>query len=281
MKKAFFIVFVLSATVSAVAQELNSYKNIIVPAEFEFLKEPNQYELNALTKFLLEKKGYEVFLEGEEGMNTTNGNRCETLSAHLRNESGFLVTRLQLVLKDCNNKEIFVSEVGDSRVKEYKGAYHEAIREAVKSIPEKEDPIEEAVVSGFPEVNEVKDEENGGGEEKIEGEVIEKTTNAGLEKNPEAAKVPGTANPDVDRLEFVKGNGRYFLTKTENGYNFYQKGMGEPFAALIGSSTGSGYIYSSITSNGMAQFNESGNLVVEILNPETNTLESTEYILQN
>lgn len=276
MKKAFFIFCFISATLSAGAQELNSFKYVIVTAEFKFLKEPNQYELNALTKFLLEKKGYVVYIEGEEGLKNISGNRCEALHADVKNGSGMFVTQLQLVLKDCSNKEIFVSEEGDSRVKDYKQAFHEALREAVGSIPEKDNAVKEAIVSGIAVVDNVQEEK------RVEGEVIEETINTSVDKSPEASQLPGAPPaPDVDRLEFVKGNGKYYLVKIDNGYNFYQQGMGEPFAALIQSSSGNGYVYSSITSKGMAQFNESGNLVVVILNPETNTRETTEYILQD
>lgn len=277
MKKVLFLFFVLYTTLSAVAQELNTFKYIVVPTEFEFLKEPNQYDLNALTKFLLEKKGYEVYLEGEEGMENLSGDRCEALMANLRNESGWFVTKLQLVLKDCRNREVVVSEIGDSRIKDFQQAYHEALREAVESIPEKADAIEEAVVTAVPQV----DVEKANEVERVEGEVKEETTSNSIEESPEAAQMPRTSAPEVSRLEFVRGNGKYYLTKTEKGYNFYQQGMGEPFAALIESSTGSSFVYSSITSKGMARFNEKGNLVVEILDPETNELETIEYELQD
>lgn len=276
MRKAIFIICFISATLTAGAQELESYKYVIVPAEFEFLKEPNQYELNALTKFLLEKKGYEVYIEGEEGLKNVSGNRCEALLANVKNESGMFVTRLQLVLKNCDNKEIIVSEEGNSRIKDFKQAYHEALRKAVGSIPEKENTVEEAIVSGVPNMDSVQEEN------RIEGEVVEKTIDTSVESSPEVSQLPDAVPaPDDDRIEFVKGNGKYYLERTENGYNFHQHGMGEPFAALLKSSSGNNYVYSSITSKGMAQFNEKGNLVVEILNPETNTLETTEYILQD
>ncbi len=282
MKKSIFIFCFISAILSAGAQELSSYKYIIVPAEFDFLKEPNQYELNALTKFLLEKKGYEVYMEGDEEVKNVSGNRCEALFADLKNDSGLFVTRLKIVLKDCGNTEVLVSEEGKSRVKDYKPAFQEALRKAVGSIPEKDNAVEEAIVSGFPQVDNAPEEQNDDNlqeENEVEGEVIEETVD---NKTPEARQLPGaTPAPDVERLDFVKGNGEYFLVKTENGYNFYQQGMGEPFAALIKSSSGSGYIYSSITAKGMAQFNQNGNLVVEILNPESNELESTEYKLQD
>ena len=42
---------------------LNAYAYVIVPEQFSFLDGPDQYQLNSLTKFLLEKKGFVVFSE--------------------------------------------------------------------------------------------------------------------------------------------------------------------------------------------------------------------------
>jgi hypothetical protein len=36
-------------------RNVNDYKYVIVPEKFDFQKEPNQFKLNQLTKFLLKK----------------------------------------------------------------------------------------------------------------------------------------------------------------------------------------------------------------------------------
>ena len=42
-----------------------------------------------------------------------------------------MTSKLRLVLTDCANKEVFSSEVGKSREKEYKKSYQEALRNAL------------------------------------------------------------------------------------------------------------------------------------------------------
>jgi hypothetical protein len=65
MKKIFLILFMISGTFSVSAQELNEYKYIIVPEAFELSKEENQFQLNALTKFLFEEYGFETLMKQE------------------------------------------------------------------------------------------------------------------------------------------------------------------------------------------------------------------------
>ena len=55
--KTYIILLVLSATMSSWAQlSINDYKYISVPDKFDFLKSKDQYQLNSLTVFLLQKR---------------------------------------------------------------------------------------------------------------------------------------------------------------------------------------------------------------------------------
>ena len=62
MKTKFYIfILVLTVSISSWAQSnLNDYKYVLVPEKFDFLKSNDQYQLNSLTKFLLQKKGFTV-----------------------------------------------------------------------------------------------------------------------------------------------------------------------------------------------------------------------------
>ena len=57
MKKILFLVALLPLTLVA--------QTVIVPNRYTFQKEDNQYQLNALTKFLLEKQGFKAYMESE------------------------------------------------------------------------------------------------------------------------------------------------------------------------------------------------------------------------
>lgn len=136
MKTPFFsILIVCFITTSVFAQaNINNYKYVIVPNKFDFLKEKDQYQLNSLAKFLFNKCGFVSVMEGSEYPRDLMLNRCLGLKSDVIKESGMFKTKLKIQLKDCNDKLIFTSEIGESREKEYKTAYNLALRDAFKFI---------------------------------------------------------------------------------------------------------------------------------------------------
>ena len=126
---------------------------VVVPNRFSFQKEDNQYQLGSLTKFLLEKEGFKVYFENEVPQELLN-NACDGLRADLKNTSGLMTSKLQLVLIGCKGKEVYTSEVGKSREKEYRKSYQEALRNAFKGTAlaefrkQREASSEQQVVSG-------------------------------------------------------------------------------------------------------------------------------------
>ncbi|MCB4807735.1 hypothetical protein LG651_05690 [Tamlana sp. 62-3] len=133
--KLFFLgVSLLLCSVGYSQKNLNNYKYVVVQNKYDFLKEADQYQLNSLTKFLFEKYGFEAVLEGENYPEEMAFNRCLALSSDVLKDSGMFKTKLSVQLKDCNGAVVFTSQIGESREKEYKLAYHEALRDAFKSI---------------------------------------------------------------------------------------------------------------------------------------------------
>ncbi len=132
MKKSFLLLLILMGSYSY-AQSVNDYKAVIVPLKFNFLKAENQYRLNTLTKFNLGKAGFTPFYTNDS-IPAEYNDRCSVLYADVSNESGFLVTKLYITLKDCNSKVIYKSPIGKSKEKEYKLAYTEALTEAFASV---------------------------------------------------------------------------------------------------------------------------------------------------
>ena len=129
---AFTICFL---TLNGFAQtNLNTYKYVIVPNKFDFLKENDQYQLNSLAKFLFEKYGFEAIMEGGKYPDDLLKNRCLALKSNLLKDSGMFKTKLAIELKNCNDAVVFTSEMGESREKEYKKAFTEALRNAFNSI---------------------------------------------------------------------------------------------------------------------------------------------------
>jgi len=283
MKKLLIFTFVFIGFLSSTfGQDLNSYKYVLVPSSFEFLKEPNQYQLNELTKFLFEKYGFEAYLEDEELPMELSQNRCKALIANVKSNSGLFSTKMVVVLKDCKNNQLFISEEGSSREKEYKIAYHEALRNAFGSIAALNHKYEGEVTSApapksgnivqlviVPEAK----------AEPIEKEVIPAEVEVSMIPVSTDQILENSKNENT--LDFLYEAKAFYLERSENGYKFFQKGMTEPFAQLIASKTEQTYIYASITTQGIATFDENGNLVVEILNRENGSTDTKIYKLQN
>ncbi|HSI70114.1 MAG TPA: hypothetical protein VK941_07765 [Gillisia sp.] len=278
-------VFLLFGLQMMQAQHLNSYQYVVIPAEFDFQKGTNQYQLNELLKFLFEKEGFEAFLDNEPLPSELSANACKGLRARVRNESGMFRTKLFIELRDCNNVEVFISREGVSREKEYEKAYQEALRAAFQSISdlnysivEEENLVEVTAVPEIPEENvvevtavlpAVQDEKE------VAGEIEQKLP--AEDKDTEEVDEGLIRKGDNDRIFLQKDGSEFFLEKTPSGFNLYQNGMAEPFASLIKSSAGESYLYSSVTAKGMANFGKEGNLIVEVLDPATNNLRTSVY----
>lgn len=154
MSKSFSISFLLLFYCSTLFAQnnINSYKYILVPKQFEFQKSEDQYQLNSLTKFLFEKAGFTVLLTDEQYPIDLATNSCLGLKAKVNNKSSFLKTKLNIELVDCYNNLVFVTEEGVSKEKNFKKAYHEAVRSAFTEISELNYTYEPAIPAVKEEV---------------------------------------------------------------------------------------------------------------------------------
>lgn len=132
MKKYFVLLFVF-VFIFSFGQSVNNYKYALVPVKYSFLNENNQYQLNALTKFLMEKQGFITYLDTDELPEDFINSNCNKVYVDVISSGNFMGTKLIVVLKDCKNNVLFTSTEGRSKEKEYKKAYQEALREAFKS----------------------------------------------------------------------------------------------------------------------------------------------------
>lgn len=115
-------------------EAINNYKYIIVPLEFDFSSREDQYQINSLTEFLFNKYGYKAFLENESFPDDLKLNRCLALKAEVVEvKGGFLNTKLQINLMDCEGNLVVSSKIGKSREKEHKVAHNLAVRDAFKT----------------------------------------------------------------------------------------------------------------------------------------------------
>lgn len=131
-----FFMFAMFVSITFAQSELDAYKYVIVPKKYDFLKQDDQYQINSLTKFLFEKKGFQTIFEDETYPSDLKENRCLGVTAFVVDDSSMFTTKLFIQLKDCYNKIVYTSSEGKSKEKEYKKSYTEAIRESFSSIEE-------------------------------------------------------------------------------------------------------------------------------------------------
>ncbi|WP_291102031.1 MULTISPECIES: hypothetical protein [unclassified Flavobacterium] len=126
----FLMLFIASYCFS---QSVNDYKAVIIPVKYDFLKTENQYRLQTLTKFNLEKAGFTAFYSNES-IPKELSDRCNMLYVDVQKENAFLITKLFITLKDCYGTIVFQSGFGKSREKDFQVSYIEALNEAFQSV---------------------------------------------------------------------------------------------------------------------------------------------------
>lgn len=132
MKKV-LLSLILLLSFASFSQNINDYQYVIVPIKFDFLKENDRYRLNTTTKFLLQKYGFKSYLTTDDAPAEATNNRCAVLYASLVKDGNLFTTKVKVVLKDCQEKVVFETDFGSSRLKDFAPAYNEALRKAFDS----------------------------------------------------------------------------------------------------------------------------------------------------
>jgi len=132
MRYIILSVFLFGSYLGEAQTNLNDYKYIVVPKKFEDFKRENQYQTSTLIKHLFTQKGFSTLWD-DDLPDEVASNRCQALFVKLRNKSSMFKTKTTVVLNDCNNQEIYATSEGDSKQKDFKLSYTEAITEAMKS----------------------------------------------------------------------------------------------------------------------------------------------------
>ena len=128
--KKIVILFTLLLSVVSYSQKLNQYKYALTPIKFSFQKEENQYNLNVLTKMLMQKYGFESYLDNDTLPMDFSKNLTQRINVNIVDNSSLFTTKLKVELKDLNGITIATSPEGVSREKNYFTAYNEALRMA-------------------------------------------------------------------------------------------------------------------------------------------------------
>ena len=195
---------------------------IIVPEQYDFVKGKDAYQLNSMTVFKLKKLGLQAFFSKESPEYT----RCEVLYADVKIEKRFLGTKLVVVLNDCDGNELYRSEEGTSKEKEYRKAYQDALRKAFQKI---EGTAIELTATPFTSTKTQNDSVNTL-ETQTTTTVVANNT---VEKNSKET-INDTNAPSSKFTYYKKGNDTYLLKKTNMGYSFYKEDATTEELTIIG-----------------------------------------------
>jgi hypothetical protein len=236
---------------NAQSPKLNDFEYVIVPMEFDFQSEPNEYQLNILSRVLLKEESFKVFMDTEERPLELVGKTCNALFLEVEDTSGFLTISVIVRLKDCYNNIVFESDEGKTKIKDYKEGYQDAIRKAFKSLSD---------ANYSYDGNGLKSKKmNATGSDEI------LVNNAGEEKN----------YPDKKVYKF--GGLTYWMVETENNnYEILSNSGKTNYAKLLKGDKGS-YIFNSKTINGAAYFDAEGNLNVEYMDEDLDEIQTITF----
>jgi len=135
LHKAILLLFLLGFIAPISSQnELNPYKYIVVPKQFDFLKTENQYRVNSTTKYLFEQHGYQAFYQGDKYPDDLQANPCLGLTANVIDGSNAFTTKIVLVLKNCSGDVVLETVEGRSKIKQYDKTYIDALKECFVTI---------------------------------------------------------------------------------------------------------------------------------------------------
>lgn len=133
--KGFLILLSILSTIYSHAQSINDYKYVMVDNQYEFQNEANEYRLNEMMVFEINKRGLKSFRNTAVMPQDFNVGSCNALNLRVLSTSGLRV-KMTLEFVNCNDEVVFTTKEGISRTKSYEKAYREALRDAMKSMDE-------------------------------------------------------------------------------------------------------------------------------------------------
>lgn len=210
MTRILLFLSILLLSKNAVSQNFNlsEYSFVIVPEQFDFLKYKDEYNLNSMTAFYFNKNGFNAYMATA----APAADRCAGLYANVEEAKTLFGTKLQIVLNDCNGVEIYRSQEGKSKYKEYIKSYQDALRKAFNSIElldvnQKEFSASESVSSVVKTTDKKISEPN--------------ILNNDNKIAPNSAK--GNTLPQAKFSTYSNLDKTYLLRKTSEGYSLYQE----------------------------------------------------------
>jgi hypothetical protein len=255
-----FISLFFAANAISQNSNLSDYSYVIVPNQFDFLKEKDQYQMNSMSKFYFEKNGFNAYFAED----APNANRCDGLYANVEELKTILGTKLQIVIKDCNDNEIYRSQEGKSKYKEFDKTYQDALRKAFNSIEGLRVKQKDVILLSDNSSNTT-----------VSDQTKLKTEEAELTK-PKVSRVSGNLLPNAKFSNYSNSGKTFLLRKTTEGYSLYEESANASDGLLlIGKIIVMDKVVKYMDTSGKvsdASFDPSGNLTIKDGSSVTNYL---------
>ena len=264
------------------SQDLSEYKYIIVPESYDILGKTNQYQLNALTKFLFEKNGFRTIMKTETWPEDLQQNPCLGVSPVLVEDSGMFVTKMHIELQDCKGMTVYKTREGKSKEKEFQAAYQESFRDAFQELADlpyeyssainesvKRSSENSSVKVGRNITSEVKNEVVPESESNVTSEVV------ATKKNdlPAGSEVEGNLN-SLENSQWTYGDAVFELRAYNSNYALYQLNAPEPIALLLKTNKPNEFVYRSLLNSGTVSYRKNSGLEISYFDSKTNQQES-------
>ncbi|WP_339609533.1 hypothetical protein [uncultured Planktosalinus sp.] len=247
MKHPFFLVaFIIAFSSAGFSQKsLSEYVFVVVPQQFEFQKGKDQFRLNTLTRHLFNNAGFNAIYDVE----LKELPRCEGLFAEVKENSSFLLTKVEILLKDCNENIVFKSAEGSSKEKAYEKAYQESIKTAFQSLE----------VLGI----------NQGDLQNFRENISKRDGSISLNVNKSPEKVSQTNEQMAFKNlpSYVFKGATYLLEQTTDGYKLFKKVSNNDgfieFGILTETSRDGTYLFVKDDKSYLAGFDSDFNLIID------------------
>ncbi len=247
MKKYLVLTIILSCMnfIYSTAQnkDLTRYDFILVPMTYSFTGEPNQFQLNSLTRQLFKQEGFNTFMTEETLPIEFQQDGCKGLRVDVEKDFMIIKTSMAIKLIDCFGKVVYQTPRVDVREKDFRKAYQEGIRKAFRYIEE---------ISFEMNVR-------GGG------------TTKGIETSG-----PLTADEKIEmRIQVIKeqsetyawDNETLLVFRNDDNFELYTTEAKVKIGDLVKVS-GNTFLYNTSEINGIATFLDNGDLEIKFMDPE-------------
>jgi hypothetical protein len=175
-----------------------------------------------------------------------------------------LGTKLQIVIKDCNDNEIYRSQEGKSKYKEFDKTYQDALRKAFNSIEGLRVKQKDVILLSDNSSNTTVSDQT-----KLKKEEAELT-------KPKVSRVSGNLLPDAKFSNYSNSGKTFLLRKTTEGYSLYEESANASDGLLlIGKIIVMDKVVKYMDTSGKvsdASFDPSGNLTIKDGSSVTNYL---------